>query len=1633
MATATKTYRQMTKLEKLSHLKSLTDNAAKRVQRSRADWREFLRFYANFYKYSFHEALLIYEQAPYATACGELKHWNAVGRRVNRGTSGIPIISDSDKNMDIRYVFDIADTYGANIDLPRKWTLPPKYMNAVATEIQKRLQVSPPTEYDSKNLKWAVEEYVRERCLEYADTLRYSVEDSYLEELDDDNLRMMFRYTIVDSVGYLVSERLGLKQGLYDDDEFSFEHLYNFNTKAALYLAGAATGEISRSVLTMIAEVIRKEQNNERTKNNDERREIHNRTINYGAVDDSGGNRGSGADRTGSTAPDEQVRQSVLGLPERESSGQTRIPVSGNNAVGHMPASRQGSAGDDGDDTKSAPHEEPAAEGRLYGTGSVQHEAPRPSGGIRSERDSVQTEITEESEDTTAAGEKPPLSASTERSIRDIFNAYAPRIVSQVLYNETYLNARANSDEQNSKDECRAAVHKVVMDWGLDEPDLYRAYLNTSEFKKRMYDYVFKKTYLDVQAAVERAINPPAKKPPQTVRHRNYNAFAALAPEIISGEATYIRYSAGESFIPLSIDLIGKNRFSIAHNFEQNGDLMADPDMEFVFDNEAGTLSARTYQQDGLGMYQSVEGGKGEVVNQTLAKQLDSFARQWFANIKAQDYQKERMTVEHRGEEIEVVYGVDGSISAINGESEAVYAYSLKIGYTPPVATSPRFEVYELPDRKGYYAVWENKQGGGVFYEDENGTVPAFTDKADAELYRDKLQETLTTPLGSDNEPDDVFVLPEAPERPKTERAQFSLFDIEPIPQPEPVSEQTIEPVIADIDNAGTDYFNGNDADTDEFDDDDTSPIAVADDAPPAPVPATMPKPPNFRITAEVDVGGGGAKTKYRRNAEAISLLKTIEAEERYATPDEQRILALYSGWGGISQVFKDGHNDWRNEYSELKSLLSEKEYRDAAASTLNAHYTTPEIIEGIYAGLERLGFRGGNIIEPAMGVGNFYGCMPESMAEASRLYGVELDSITGRIAKQLYPNADIRVQGFESTNFQDNIFDAAIGNVPFGQYKLNDPKLDKYGFLIHDYFFAKALDKVRPGGVVAFITSKGTMDKANTSVRRYLAERAELLGAIRLPNTAFKSNAGTEVTSDIIFLKKRDRIVSAEDADWIHTGETEDGIPLNEYFVENPHMMLGTMAIDDRMYGNGSETTLNPDGRDLQTALFEAIEFLSEGAISEAEYITDFDDDSASDIIPADPTVKNYCYVIADDGEIYQRVDSRMEPREFAKAAAERVTAMIEMRTLVRTMLTRQVDGCSDRELEQLQTELNSKYDKFFRKYKAINSRYNISLFGDDADFPLLSSVEEVDDDGNTVKASIFTKRTIESNRRITHVESPLAALPVCLNERGYIDIAYMASLAGTDHDSTINALRGIIFKNPAYDDPDEEDNIYIGWETADEYLSGRVKDKLAAAELAVRDNPIYEVNVEALRAVQPKPLEAHEISVRIGAHWIDSEYYRQFLLEKINPPDFDIKNVQVHYTPQLGEWTVEKPRSRFTSVTANKTYGTDRMDAYTLFEVTLNQKNARIFDTIYVDGKERRVLNHEKTVAIRDRQTMIKQEFKRWIFDDYERRDKLCAKYNELFNSVYLSSKKPAMYTKVKTSHTKRIGCEKMLQNKA
>ena len=762
----------------------------------------------------------------------------------------------------------------------------------------------------------------------------------------------------------------------------------------------------------------------------------------------------------------------------------------------------------------------------------------------------------------------------------------------------------------------------------------------------------------------------------------------------------------------------------------------------------------------------------------------------------------------------------------------------------------------------------------------------------------------------------------------------------------------------------------------------------------PAPEPAG-----NFRITDDY-LGEGGAKQKYARNIEAIRTLFKLEREHRGATAEEQQVLSQYVGWGGLADAFDPGKDSWAKEYAELKGLLSEDEYAAARSSTLNAHYTSPTVIRGIYDAVERMGFRSGNILEPSLGVGNFFGMLPDSMAD-SRLYGVELDSITGRIAKMLYPQADITIAGFETTDRRD-FYDLAVGNVPFGQYRVNDKAYNKLGFSIHNYFFAKAIDQVRPGGVVAFVTSRYTMDSKDSTARKHMAERADLLGVIRLPNNAFRANAGTDVVSDIIFLQKRDRPIDHE-PDWVQLGKTEDGFAINQYFVDHPEMVLGVLSTESTQYGREELTVAPLEGAVLADQLAEAVQHI-EGQYTEVEVETPdiAEEEATRRILPADPDVKNFSYTVV-DGEVFYRENSVMTQVELSDTAKGRVTGMVELRQIVNDLIDQQLNDYPDEDIKATQERLNAVYDAFTAKYGLLNDRRNGRLFEQDSSYYLLCSLENLDEQGQLKsKAAMFTKRTIRPERTVTSVDTPSEALAVSIGEHGKVDLTYMAELLGTpgEYERITTELSGVIFKNPVADPTDPE----AGWQMADEYLSGDVRAKLRMAQFAAETNPEFAVNVTALEKAQPRELEASEIDVRLGATWLAPEIIQKFMTETFQIPYYLRHAVKVRYSPYTAEWRVEgKTATGRGDIISSETYGTSRANAYKILEETLNLKDVRIYDTIEdAEGKPKRVLNKRETMLAQQKQQVIKDAFANWVWQDPQRRIALVKQYNELFNST-------------------------------
>ena len=870
-----------------------------------------------------------------------------------------------------------------------------------------------------------------------------------------------------------------------------------------------------------------------------------------------------------------------------------------------------------------------------------------------------------------------------------------------------------------------------------------------------------------------------------------------------------------------------------------------------------------------------------------------------------------------------------------------------------------RFSVRKVVDGKmPLFAIWDDLYDD---YYETNHAVPQFSNEKQAESYLENLKKEVADR--------------EAAEWLKVEHAKFLADKDEPEPSDEELDELPISAVM--------------DGEVQTFPD-----AAALDEALNA-APAG-----NFRITDD-HLGEGGAKQKYARNIEAIRTLFRLEEEHRGATAEEQQVLSQYVGWGGLADAFDPGKDSWAKEYAELKGLLSEDEYAAARSSTLNAHYTSPTVIRGIYDAVERMGFRSGNILEPSMGVGNFFGMLPDTMQD-SRLYGVELDSITGRIAKKLYPQADITVAGFETTDRCD-FYDLAVGNVPFGNYKVNDKAYNKLGFSIHNYFFAKAIDQVRPGGVVAFVTSRYTMDSKDSTARKHMAERADLLGAIRLPNNAFKANAGTDVVSDIIFLQKRDRPADIEPA-WVQLGKTEDDFAINQYFVDHPEMILGELTTESTQYGREELTVAPIEGAVLADQLAEAVQHI-EGQYVEVEVETPdvADAEVERKTLPADPDVKNFSYAVV-DGEVYYRENSIMTQVELSDNAKARVTGMVELRQIVNQLIQEQLDDYPDEDIKATQAKLNTAYDVFTAKYGLLNDRKNGRLFEDDSSYYLLCSLENLDENKQLKsKADMFTKRTIRPERTVTSVDTPSEALAVSIGEHGRVDLPYMAELLGSpgDYERITTELQGVIFKDPSADADDPE----AGWQTADEYLSGNVRNKLRMAQLAAESHPEFKINVEALTKAQPKDLEASEIDIRLGATWLNPAIVQQFMMETFQPPYRIRYNnlIQVRYSPFTSEWRIgNKSAAGMYDIMSTETYGTHRANAYKILEDTLNLRDCRIYDTIEEDGKERRVLNQKETMLAQQKQQAIKDTFAGWVWQDPQRRNLLVKQYNELFNST-------------------------------
>ncbi len=1549
---------------------NLAQQTAKELTRYWENWSDYLTTASRLYKYSFADQLMIYAQRPDATACADFDIWNnRMNRYVRRGSKGIALLDESSGFPRLHYVFDVSDTgVRRNSRDPEVWQYNDDLKQPVSEMLAAIYGIS--GERVSQQLADVAGKLVADYWDNNGGDIRAIVDGSLLMDYDEAGVEMQFKSAAAMSVTYTLLERCGFEPaGWFDKDDF--QAIYNFSTPDSVYALGAAVSDMSREVLRNIERTVKttiRRRNNERSQHEYEQQsELH-------------ADRGLSSpepDPASAEDPAGQVRQDAPELSEATAPGAVqhdapeREPVPDPDRTGadgrepdatdHGAASEAGpSPGQSAESTDvGAAHEQPENAGRGTGDDGADLQLSFLDANIPTEAQQIEKIDRAESEKTPSAF---VLSqAEIENELRRHGSGFAggkQRIMA--LYQtqpDRKLRAKALAKEYgiggHSHDFLDGSRGFVNHDWkGLEfdhYPDHQKITLKWAQVEK----------YIDLMIQSDRYLTDEEKEQCTTVQKENGykvgdDVMVDLPTGTIEGTIGYI----GETDVRIDTSAHGQS-----------------------WDNEV--INKRQFE-DGL---------RQNEPSQRVDEMLEQ-AETIYKESEVPEY--ERFSVR------EVVGGTSQLFAIWDDLNEGYYANDNGMAqFTDKEQAESYCTALKKETDERTAADWLAVEKAKFLAENE--PVPALPKERDYRVGdtirldgKDFTVETVGTLNIQLRDPDEVYPVARSESKENLERLlrqpgniHLHNLTVNLTPAHEPDEDK---PPLTDEELDELPISNVMDGKVQTF------PDAVALDealnAEPAPEPAG-----NFHITDD-HLGEGGAKQKYARNIEAIRTLFKLEQEHRGATAEEQQVLSQYVGWGGLADAFDPNKDGWAKEYTELKGLLSEDEYAAARSSTLNAHYTSPTVIRGIYDAVERMGFRSGNILEPSMGVGNFFGMLPDTMQD-SRLYGVELDSITGRIAKKLYPQADITVAGFETTDRRD-FYDLAVGNVPFGQYKVNDKAYNKLGFSIHNYFFAKAIDQVRPGGIVAFVTSRYTMDSKDSTARKHMAERADLLGAIRLPNNAFKANAGTDVVSDIIFLQKRDRPIDHE-PDWVQLGKTEDGFAINQYFVDHPEMVLGQLTLESTQYGH--DLTVAPiEGAVLADQLAEAVQHI-EGNYTAVEIAAPdvADAEAQRKTLPADPTVKNFSYTVV-DGEIYYRENSIMTQIELSDNAKGRVAGMVELRQIVNELIDQQLNDFPDEDIKASQAKLNAAYDAFTAKYGLINDKKNARLFDDDSSYYLLCSLENLDENKNLKsKADMFTKRTIRPERVVTSVDTPSEALAVSIGEHGKVDLPYMAELLGTpgEYGRITTELSGVIFKDPAADPTDPE----AGWQTADEYLSGNVRDKLRMAQLAAENHPEFKVNVDALTKAQPKDLEASEIDVRLGATWLAPSIVQQFMMETFQPPYRIRYNnaITVRYSPYTSEWRISnKSATGFGDIMATETYGTRRANAYKILEDTLNLRDSRVYDTIEEDGKEKRVLNQNETTLAQQKQQAIKDAFAGWVWKDPQRRALLVKKYNELFNST-------------------------------
>ena len=1551
---------------------ALAQRTANGLTRYWESWTDYLTTASRLYKYPFADQLMIYAQRPDATACADFDIWNnRMNRYVRRGAKGIALLDESSGFPRLHYVFDVSDTgVRRNSRDPEVWQYNDDLKQPVSEMLAATYGIS------GERVSQQLADVAGKLAADYWDNnggdIRAIVDGSLLMDYDEAGVEMQFKSAAAIGVTYTLLERCGFEPaGWFDKDDFRAIH--EFSTPDSVYALGSAVSDMSREVLRNIERTVKttiRRRNAERSQYEYEQQE---RDL---------------LDRRGLPAPEPdpepapeaagQVRQAAPDVPERPSPGAVPHDADERESVpapdGGGADGREPDAADDGRTAGAEPgpgqsaeptdvgaaHEQPESAGRGAGDDGADLQLSFLDANIPTEAQQIEKIDQAESEKTPSAF---VLSqAEIENELRKHGSGFAggkQRIMA--LYQtqpDRKLRAKALAKEYgiggHSHDFLDGSRGFVNHDWKGLEFDHY------PDHQKITLKWAHVEKYIDLMIQSDRYLTDEEKEQRTTVQEENGykvgdDVMVDLPTGTIEGTIGYI----GETDVRIDTSAHGQS-----------------------WDNEV--INKRQFE-DGL---------RQNEPSQRVDEMLEQ-AETIYKESEVPEY--ERFSVR------EVVGGTSQLFAIWDDLNEGYYANDNGMAqFTDKEQAESYCTALKKETDERTAADWLAVEKAKFLAENE--PVPALPKERDYRVGdtirldgKDFTVETVGTLNIQLRDPDEVYPVARSESKENLERllrqpGNIHLHNLtvnltpahEPDEDKPPLTDEELDELpISTVMDGKVQTFP------------DAAALDEALNAEPAPEPAG-----NFRITDD-HLGEGGAKQKYARNIEVIRTLFKLEEEHRGATAEEQQVLSQYVGWGGLADAFDSGKDSWAKEYVELKGLLSEDEYAAARSSTLNAHYTSPTVIRGIYDAVERMGFRSGNILEPSLGVGNFFGMLPDSMAD-SRLYGVELDSITGRIAKMLYPQADITVAGFETTDRRD-FYDLAVGNVPFGNYKVNDKAYNKLNFSIHNYFFAKALDQVRPGGIVAFVTSRYTMDSKDSTARKHMAERADLLGAIRLPNNAFRANAGTDVVSDIIFLQKRDRPADIEPA-WVQLGKTEDGFAVNSYFVEHPEMVLGELTAESTQYGREELTVAPLEGTSLADQLAEAVQHI-EGQYAEVEVETPdiADAENEKHILPADPEVKNFSYTVV-DGEVFYRENSVMTQVELSDTAKGRVTGMVELRQIVNDLIDQQLNDYPNEDIKATQERLNAAYDSFTAKYGLLNDRKNGRLFEQDSSYYLLCSLENLDEQGQLKsKAAMFTKRTIRPERTVTSVDTPSEALAVSIGEHGKVDLPYMAELLGTpgEYWRITTELSGVIFKDPAADPTDPE----AGWQTADEYLSGNVRNKLRMAQLAAESHPEFKINVEALTKAQPKDLEASEIDIRLGATWLNPAIVQQFMMETFQPPYRIRYNnlIQVRYSPFTSEWRIgNKSAAGMYDIMSTETYGTHRANAYKILEDTLNLRDCRIYDTVEEDGKERRVLNQKETMLAQQKQQAIKDAFANWVWQDPQRRIALVKQYNELFNST-------------------------------